>query len=747
MMRLRLAAGFVLVLSGLAAHAFAQTPPLDSEFQVNTYTTSDQYGYGVAMDQAGNFVVSWESYGQDGDSYGVLGRRFDNAGAPRGGEFQVNEQTTDDQGYPTVASDPSGNFIVVWQSVGQDGSGSGVFGRRYDKTGAAMGAEFPVNSFTTGNQRGPQVATDTGGNFVVVWESAGQDGDAAGVFAQRYDNSGTAVGSEFPVNSYTTGDQRTPSVSMDGAGDFVVVWQGAGPTAADGVFARRYNAAGAAQGLEFQVNTSSPTAYPEVAMDKAGAFAVVWEGYPAGGSGRDAVARRFDSAGAAIGPEFRVNTTTTGNQFSPSVGMDPSGNFTVAWESPQDGSASSIFGQRFDRAGNFVGSEFGINAFTTGTQLLPRVAVSPRGDFVAIWSSLGQDGDSYGVYGRRSALSAASSIQVDAHPSTGVSNVNGMLEPGETVIAETAWMNSGATSQSFTGAAPSFTGPAGATYGLDDATADYGSVAAGATASCFGASGNCYEVTVSNPASRPATHWDVTLQENLSAATPKTWTLHVGGSFTDVPTSQPFYTKIETLLHSGITAGCTATAYCPGDTVSRSQMSLFVGRGLAGSGAALPAKGTVNGNAYNCVPGGVSLFTDVAPTDIFCRGVHYIAFQNVTLGCSPTMYCPADTVTRDQMASFMAKAVVAPQGGAGVPVTYGPDPVTGFSYSCDAGSPNIHFTDVPVSNPFCKHIHYLWARGIIGGCGATLYCPGDPVTRDAMAKFLSNAFNTPLYGP
>ena len=91
------------------------------------------------------------------------------------------------------------------------------------------------------------------------------------------------------------------------------------------------------------------------------------------------------------------------------------------------------------------------------------------------------------------------------------------------------------------------------------------------------------------------------------------------------------------------------------------------------------------------------------------------------------------------MAAFIAKALVAPQGGAGRPAAYGPDPVTGLSYSCDAGSPTIHFTDVPATDVFCKHVHYLWAKGIITGCGATTYCPDDAVTRDAMAKFLSNA--------
>jgi hypothetical protein len=75
------------------------------------------------------------------------------------------------------------------------------------------------------------------------------------------------------------------------------------------------------------------------------------------------------------------------------------------------------------------------------------------------------------------------------------------------------------------------------------------------------------------------------------------------------------------------------------------------------------------------------------------------------------------------------------------------DPGTGFSYSCDPGAPNIHFADVPASNPFCKHIHYLWAKNVVSGCGATTYCPGGTVNRDAMAKFLANGFGLKLYGP
>ena len=121
----------------------------------------------------------------------------------------------------------------------------------------------------------------------------------------------------------------------------------------------------------------------------------------------------------------------------------------------------------------------------------------------------------------------------------------------------------------------------------------------------------------------------------LGGAT-KTWTLHVGDSFTDVPRSQTFYKRIETLLHNGITAGCTATTYCPADPVARASMAIFIAKGLAGGGPNVPPGGSVGGLALQlrrrrrrrlALPGRL-------PTDSFCKHVHYIAAKNVTAGCA-----------------------------------------------------------------------------------------------------------------
>src|SRR5262245_57033545 len=191
-----------IVVAGLPSVALVQ--PVGPEFQVNTYTTSEQGAPSVALDATGNFVVVWSSYGQDGSRGGIFGQRYDSGGNALGSEFQVNTHTIYNQYIPSVASDSTGNFVVVWSSIYE-----GIFGQRYDNDGNPLGGEFRVNAYTTGGLGSPSVSSDASGNFVVVW--SGQDESYVGVFGQRYDNKENAIGGEFQVNTYTTGLQRGPS--------------------------------------------------------------------------------------------------------------------------------------------------------------------------------------------------------------------------------------------------------------------------------------------------------------------------------------------------------------------------------------------------------------------------------------------------------------------------------------------------------------------------------------------------------
>jgi hypothetical protein len=135
----------------------------------------------------------------------VVGHRFDAGGTPQG-EFRVNEFTTGVQSGTDVAADASGGFVVVWQSTGQDGAAAGVFGRRYDAVAGPLGPEFPVNSYTSSTQLRARVTAAPDGRFVVVWAGAGSQ-DPIGVFAQRYYATDAAVGPEFRSTTTPT----TPS--------------------------------------------------------------------------------------------------------------------------------------------------------------------------------------------------------------------------------------------------------------------------------------------------------------------------------------------------------------------------------------------------------------------------------------------------------------------------------------------------------------------------------------------------------
>ncbi len=183
------------------------------------------------------------------------------------------------------------------------------------------------------------------------------------------------------------------------------------------------------------------------------------------------------------------------------------------------------------------------------------------------------------------------------------------------------------------------------------------------------------------------------------------------GTFTDVPPTHIFFPFIEAIAAAGITSGCSATPpkYCPDLTVKRDQMAVFL---LKGKGVTPP-------------PATGTKFTDVPLSQPFAAWIEELANEKITTGCGATTYCPDAVVTRDQMAVFLLRA----KHGAGyVPPAVGPVPM---------------FADVPASQPFAPWIEELAKEGITGGCGGGNYCPGLPVTRGQMAKFLTLTFNLP----
>jgi hypothetical protein len=388
----------------LPAVALPQGNPVGPEFRVNTFTPGNEFGASVAADAAGNFVVVWQSSSQDGSLTGIFAQRYASTGAPLGPEFRVNTYTTSNQFGPRVASDASGNFVVVWTSQLQDGSNFGVHAQRYSSTGSPAGAEFRVNTYTTGSQFVPDVSAASSGTFVVAW--MGPDGSDYGIIAQRFAGTGAPLGGEFRVNTYTTAYQSAPRIGTDSAGNFVVVWSSDGQDgSAYGIFGQRYASSGTPLGAEFRVNTyTTGDQYGAEVRSDGASFVVVWESAAQDGAGQGVFAQRFASSGAPAGAEFQVNTYTSSDQARPSVALDSLGGFVVVWQSTgQDGAGDGVFGLRFAAVGPPLGPEFRVNTFTTADQLGPSVAADGAGNFVVAWTSDGQDGSNYGVFGQRYA--------------------------------------------------------------------------------------------------------------------------------------------------------------------------------------------------------------------------------------------------------------------------------------------------------------------------------------------------------
>lgn len=386
--------------------------PVGAEFQASTYTYNVQRNPNVSWDPGGRFVVAWNEGLRTPSQNDIFARRFDSSGAAVGLDFQVNALTAGFQLEPDVAVADNGDFVVVWYALsGFASAPPGIFGRRFASAGTPLGADFLINTYTPSFVRDPSVAAELNGDFVVTWTTTRNGYDVLG---QRFTSAAAKVGPEFLVNSYTPETQRMSDVASDGMGGFLATWvsddlSSGIPQDGDGagVFARRFLSAGGAIGNDFQVSVFSlgPQRAPATACTAAGACVVSFEGDATTTIiGLDTIfSRFFDASGAPLGPDVEVGA---GSCFpggeNPDVCRDAQGDFVVAFDRFSDGGYYGIFGQRFDSAGAPAGTEFQVNTYTPGGQYTPSIDCTATGEFVVVWSSYQQNGDNYyNVYGQR----------------------------------------------------------------------------------------------------------------------------------------------------------------------------------------------------------------------------------------------------------------------------------------------------------------------------------------------------------
>jgi hypothetical protein len=316
---------------------------------------------------------------------------------PVGPELLVSPSGTLSWYGESTAMDRHGNFVVTWSHWSE--VSHGVYAQRYDAAGAAIGSATTVSPQDGASAA---VAMSADGEFVVTYGK----GDPGDVYARQFDNAGAPKGPEFRVNT-TIGNHISSSVAMSATGDFIVVWSDVFWGAPPGVFARQFDADGSPKGDQFRVGFL-PLLFngtPDVAFAADGQFIIVWEDGDFLAPGAfDIRARRYDAEGIPLGPDIEVNSYTTGWQFIPSIVIDADGEFVIAWTSSyQDGSEYGVYAQRYSAGGVPQGAEFQVNTYTPSSQGYSSVAMDTEGDFVITWNSY-QDGgypDGWGVYAQR----------------------------------------------------------------------------------------------------------------------------------------------------------------------------------------------------------------------------------------------------------------------------------------------------------------------------------------------------------
>lgn len=230
--------------------------PLGNQFPVNTTSDENQSEPALTPLKNGGFLITWQSERQDGGEYGIYGQLFDGNGSPVGNEFLVNTNTQNSQNRPAIAALNDGGFVATWASYGQDGDNYSIVAKRFSANGVASGNEFVVNAGTVGEQNTPQIAALTTGGFVITWRSRPGFTEDYSVFARQFDANSTPVTGDIPVNTFITRDRGQAAVTGLTSGGYAITWHSADPTGNTfRLYQRRYDTSGNALNSPVQVNT------------------------------------------------------------------------------------------------------------------------------------------------------------------------------------------------------------------------------------------------------------------------------------------------------------------------------------------------------------------------------------------------------------------------------------------------------------------------------------------------------------
>ena len=385
---------------------------------INSVGSGNQYKPDIATSSNGNFVVVWEDDNDNNGSYDIRARGLSSDGCEVFSDMVVNTLTSGQQKKPAIAMDSNGNFVVVWEDDNDNNNSYDIYVKGFNSNGTQRFAYFRVNTVSSGQQLKPAIAMDSNGNFVVVWEDDNDNNGSYQIFARGFNSNGTQRFADITVNTVGSGQQKRPDVAMDSNGNFVVVWQDDNDNNDYyDIMARGFNANGTQRFADITVNSvaSGQQYSPKIAMDPNGNFVVAYEDDNNNNDTYDIKARGFNANGTQRFADFIVNTNHSDNQVHPAIAMSPNGNFVVVWEWQRDNLLGMGYREFYVLARGFYSNSTQLfpdmyvssillslpcNFNCFNHQFYPSVIFRNDGSYVCVWEDDYDNNDYYEIMGR-----------------------------------------------------------------------------------------------------------------------------------------------------------------------------------------------------------------------------------------------------------------------------------------------------------------------------------------------------------
>ncbi|RZM78283.1 hypothetical protein C3B51_15455 [Pseudoalteromonas rubra] len=305
-----------------------------------------------------------------------------------GERVTVNSHLPDAQGHQTMELLQDGSYVVVWESHNQGNNRSGIYAQRYSQSGTPLGSEFIVNAPThTRPLEKPAISRLTDGGFVVIWLRKDSADYTYALIGQRFHANGAKNGEEFQVPGQVSTAYGFPSVSDLPDGGFVVTWhqQADAPETRSDIIAQRYTANGVPNGARIEVNTSKrgDAFNPVVITLNNGQYVIAWQAPDSAGN-YDIVAQRYNTDGTKSGSEHTLHPGDGIHQAEVSLSALQDGGYIATWQAQSD-NGWGIFARRFASDGSSSSSIFQVNKDADTTHSDPEISALANGGYVVTW--------------------------------------------------------------------------------------------------------------------------------------------------------------------------------------------------------------------------------------------------------------------------------------------------------------------------------------------------------------------------